>query len=360
MLYHLLFPLTETINIFNLMQYITIRSGGALLTSFVLGLLIGPWLIKKFRLWQHGQATVREGLAHHAGKAGTPTMGGILVVGTFLAGSLLWMRWDNNLAWLILGITCLFGLIGLVDDILSVSRRRVGGLPGKLRIGLEAVAGLAFLATYIHLQGEEATLLYFPFIKDLLLPLGVGGFLFFGLLVIIGSANAVNITDGLDGLVSIPAVIVTATLAILCYIVGRTDFTTYLAIAYVPGAGEVTVLCASMVGAILGFLWYNAPPARIFMGDTGSLAIGALMGSVAILIKQEFALLIIGGLFVLEALSVIIQVGSYKLTGKRVFRMAPLHHHFEHLGWPESTIVVRFWIVSLILALVGLATLKLR
>ena len=340
MLYHLLFPLTDVINIFNLMQYITIRSGGALITSFVLGLLIGPWLIKKFRLLQHGQATVREGLAHHAGKAGTPTMGGIMVVGTFLLSSLLWMRWDNHLTWLIVGVTVLFGLIGLTDDLLSVTRRRVGGLPGKVRIGLEVLAGLAFLGAYVYVQGNGATLLYFPFIKDLLLPLGITGFLVFGLLVIVGSANAVNITDGLDGLVSIPAVIVTASLAILCYIVGRTDFTDYLAIAYVAGAGEVTVICASMVGAILGFLWYNAPPARIFMGDTGSLAIGALMGSVAILIKQEFALLIIGGLFVAETLSVMMQVASYKLTGKRIFRMAPLHHHFEHLGWPESTIEI--------------------
>jgi phospho-N-acetylmuramoyl-pentapeptide-transferase len=359
MFYNFLYPLAEHFGPLNLFQYITVRSGGALLTAFVLSLLVGPKMIVKFKNWQHGGQTIKEILPHQK-KIGTPTMGGVMILGTFLASALLWADLTNVYVWLVLGVATAFGLIGFTDDFLSVTRRRKHGISGRWRLAVEFLFAVGFLLLLIAWQGTEATAVYFPFIKEWIVGLGLGGFLAFGAFVIVGSANAVNLTDGLDGLVSIPAVIVASTLGILAYVGGRVDFTSYLNIAYIPGAGEVAVLCTALAGAVLGFLWFNAPPARIFMGDTGSLTVGATLGAVAVLIKQEFALAIIGGLFVLETVSVMIQVASYRLTGKRFFRMAPLHHHFEQLGWPESTIVIRFWIISLILALVGLATLKLR
>ena len=361
MLYNLLFPLADTINIFNLFQYLTVRAGGALLTAFTLCLLMGPDIIKKFRDWQYGKETVKAILPHQK-KKGTPTMGGVMIVLAFLISALLWADVSSKAVWLITGTALAFGMIGFTDDWMTITKRgkRGQGLSGRVRLLTEALFAIAFLLFYMAWFGDMATMIQFPFIKEWLVSLGIGGFLVFGLLVIVGTANSVNLTDGLDGLVSIPAVILASTLAVLCYITGRTDFTAYLNIAYISGAGEIAVLCAAMAGAVLGFLWYNAPPARIFMGDTGSLAVGGMLGAVAVMIKQEFALLVIGGLFVVETLSVMIQIASYRLTGKRVFKMAPLHHHFEQLGWPESTIVIRFWILSILLALIGLATLKLR
>lgn len=331
-----------------------------MLTSFFLWLWIGPWFISQMRLWQKGGVTVKAILPHQ-GKAGTPSMGGVLVVFSLILSTLLWANLMNGYVWLLAFLVLGFFAIGLADDYLSLRRKWRRGLPGKLRLAVGSLLGALFLLGYVYVNGTPvATEIYFPFLKWLVVGLGLTGFILFGVFVIVGCANAVNLTDGLDGLVSIPAVIVATTLAVLAYVMGRIDYTGYLHLPYIAGAGEIAVMCAALAGAMLGFLWYNAPPARIFLGDTGSLPVGAMLGGVAVLIKQEFALLIIGGLFVLETLSVILQVLSFKLTGKRIFRMAPLHHHFEQLGWPESTIVVRFWIISLVLALVGLATLKLR
>jgi phospho-N-acetylmuramoyl-pentapeptide-transferase len=360
MLELLLLPLSQWFQPFNLFSYITVRAGGALITAFLVGTLLGPWLIAKFKIIQHGGETVRAFLPHQK-KAGTPTMGGVLIVAAWLAATLLWSDLGHAYVWLITGTGLTFATVGLLDDYFALKKIWRNGLPGWLRLVVQfGVAALTLSFALSINPSPEATYLFLPFFKDLIIDLGIFGFVVFGAFVLVGSANAVNLTDGLDGLVSIPAVIVAASFAVLAYVVGRADFTEYLHIAYVPGAGEIAVVCAGLAGAVLAFLWYNAPPARIFMGDTGSLTIGAVLGTVAVLIKQEFALAIIGGLFVLETISVIVQVASFKLTGKRVFKMAPLHHHFEQLGWPESTIVVRFWIIALLLALVGLATLKLR
>lgn len=360
MIYALLLPLVDWVTWFNLFQYITVRAGGAMLTAFLLWLVFGPGLIIRMRSWQKGGETVKT-ILPHAGKAGTPSMGGAGVISALVVTTLLWTNLSNPYVWLVLFLVMGFFAIGFMDDYLNLTRRWKRGLPGKLRLALGALVSTLFLLGFIYINGTAvATEIYFPFLKELVVGLGVGGFVLFGVAVMVGTANAVNITDGLDGLVSIPAVIVATTMAVLAYVMGRVDYTTYLHLPHIAGAGEVAVMCAGLAGAVLGFLWYNAPPARIFLGDTGSLPIGAMLGGVAVLIKQEFALVIIGGLFVVETLSVILQVMSFKLTGKRIFRMAPLHHHFEQLGWPESTIVVRFWIISLVLALVGLATLKLR
>lgn len=360
MLYHLLFPLAEYWSVLNLLQYLTVRSGGALLTAFTMVLLAGPAVISRFKAWQKGGDTVKDILPHQT-KAGTPSMGGVLVIGALVTSSVLWANLNNPYVWLLLVVVLLFFAIGLADDYLNLKRLWKRGLPGKLRLTLGALATTVFLVGYMQVNNTPvATEVYFPFLKSWIVSLGVGGFIVFGVLVVVGTANAVNITDGLDGLVSIPVVIAAATLAILAYVTGRVDFTNYLNIPYIAGAGDIGVMCAALAGSMLGFLWYNAPPARIFLGDTGSLPVGAMLGAVAVMIKQEFALVVIGGLFVLETVSVLMQVASFKLTGKRIFRMAPLHHHFEQLGWPESTIVVRFWIISILLALVGLAMLKLR
>jgi phospho-N-acetylmuramoyl-pentapeptide-transferase len=360
MFYHLLYPLKEYWSFFNLFQYITVRGGGAMMTAFLMWLGLGPIVIAHFRAWQKGGDTVKD-ILPHMGKAGTPTMGGVLVVASVVVSSLLWCNLFNPYVWLVMSVLLGFFAIGLADDWCKVTRRWKRGVPGRVRLALGGLVSTLFLIGYMHVVPPDVgTLVVFPFIKSLFVGLDIWGFVIFGVLVIVGSANAVNLTDGLDGLVSIPAVIVATTLAILAYVVGRADFTQYLLLPHVPGAGEVAIMCSALAGAMLGFLWFNAPPARIFLGDTGSLPVGAMLGAVAVLIKQEFALAIIGGLFVLETASVMLQVASFKLTGKRMFRMAPLHHHFEQMGWPESTIVVRFWIISVILALIGLATLKIR
>ena len=360
MIHALLVPLVEYVNWFNIFQYITVRAGAAMLTAFTLWLVFGGRLVTAFRLWQKGGDTVKEILPHQS-KAGTPSMGGIGVVGAVVVSTLIWANLMNPYVWLVMFLFVGYGAIGFMDDYLNLTRRWKKGLPGKLRLALGSLVGTVFLLGFIYINGTAvATEIYFPFIKELVVGLGIWGFVIFGVLVMVGTANAVNITDGLDGLVSIPVVLVATTMAILAYVMGRVDYTAYLHLPHIAGAGEVAIMCASLSGAMLGFLWFNAPPARIFLGDSGSLPVGAMLGGVAVLIKQEFALLIIGGLFVMETLSVIIQVAGYKLTKKRVFRMAPLHHHFEQMGWPESTIVVRFWIISVVLALIGLATLKLR
>lgn len=365
MFYNLIYPLAEHWSVLNLFQYITVRAAGAFGTAFIVSLLIGPFLIRFFRKWQHGGSTVK--LVAHSfeaanQKAGTPTMGGVMILITTVLSVLLWSDLMNPYVWLLMTVFIGFGAIGLLDDYCSLSRTWKGGVPGPVRLVVQGVISCAVIYAFINVfeASGVATAVYMPFFKEAVIDLGVIGFLLFGMFVIVGSANAVNLTDGLDGLVSIPVVITASTLALLAYISGRVDFTEYLNIAYIPGAGEMAIICAALAGAGLGFLWFNAPPARIFMGDTGALPIGALLGTVAVLIKQEFAFAVIGGLFVLETVSVIIQVTSFKLTGKRVFKMAPLHHHFEKQGWPETTIVVRFWILAILLAFIGLATLKLR
>lgn len=361
MFYNFIYPYADAWSFLNVFQYLTVRSGAALATSFFLSVFLFPWFIEKLKTVQVGRKTVRDD--HPEGttssKQGTPSMGGMMIVATLIGSTLLWGNLASPYVWLLISTVLGFSAIGFVDDLLSLKGVK-RGIPGKLRLLLEALIVIAVSVAILNIGSDDTTNLYLPFFKDIAFDLGVFGFVMFSTLVVVGSANAVNITDGLDGLVSVPAAVVAGSFALLAYIVGRTDFTSYLHIPYVAGAGEVAVFCSALAGSMLGFLWYNAPPARIFMGDTGSLAVGSALGTSAIILKQEVLLAIIGGLFVIETFSVIIQVLSFKLTGKRVFRMAPIHHHFEHKGWPESTIVVRFWIISIILALIGLATLKLR
>ncbi len=348
--------------IFNLFRYITFRAGAAFVTALVFGFLFGKPLINLLRRRQrNGQPIRSDGpQSHMLTKAGTPTMGGMLILGALTVSTLLWARLDNPYVWLVLGVTVAFGAIGFADDYAKVSQGNVRGVPGRVRFALglaiAAVAGVAAMA--IHppaLSGQLAV----PLFKEMLINMG-WFFVPFAMLVIVGSANAVNLTDGLDGLAIMPVMIAAGTLGVIAYTVGRVDFTTYLDVHFVPGTGELLIFCAALFGGGLGFLWYNAPPAAVFMGDTGSLALGGALGAIAVATKHEIVLAIVGGLFVVEALSVIIQVAYFKATGKRVFLMAPIHHHFEKKGWAEPQIVIRFWIISLILAMIGLATLKVR
>ncbi len=359
---YFLSALSEGGDIFNLFRYITFRAGGAFLTALIFGFLFGRPLIDLLRRRQrNGQPIRTDGPESHIlTKAGTPTMGGVLILGALVVSTLLWARLDNGYVWMVLAVTLAFGLIGFVDDYAKVSRASHKGVPGRVRLALGfAVAGAAAL-TAAWLQPEALSYrLAVPVLKDVLLDLGIF-FVPFSMLVIVGAANAVNLTDGLDGLAIMPVMIAAASLGVIAYAVGRVDFTEYLDVHYVPGTGELLIFAAGLIGGGLGFLWYNAPPAAVFMGDTGSLALGGALGAIAVATKHEIVLAIIGGLFVVEALSVIIQVAYFKMTGKRVFLMAPIHHHFEKKGWAESQIVVRFWIIALILALVGLATLKVR
>ncbi len=346
---------------FNLFRYITFRSGGAFFTALIFGFLFGRPLINLLRRRQkHGQPIRDDGPESHVeSKAGTPTMGGVLILGALVTSSLFWARLDIGYVWLLLFVTVAFGIIGFLDDYQKVTSNSHAGVSGRVRLAIGfAIAAIAGLwATQLHpleLQNQLAV----PVISTLL-NLGLL-FVPFAMLVIVGSANAVNLTDGLDGLAIMPVMIAAGSLGVIAYAVGRTDFTEYLGINYVPGTGEILVFSAGLIGGGLGFLWYNAPPAAVFMGDTGSLALGGALGAIAVATKHEIVLAIIGGIFVVEALSVIIQVLYYKRTGKRVFLMAPIHHHFEKQGWAEPQIVIRFWIISLILALIGLATLKVR
>jgi len=346
---------------FNLFRYITFRAGAAFLTALFFGFIFGRPLINVLRRRQgKGQPIRDDGPEGHIAKAGTPTMGGLLIVGAVLTSTLIWARLDNPFVWLVLFVTITFGLIGFADDYAKVSRQNVTGVPGKLRLGLGFIisAIAAYWATMYH-PGELQNQLALPVFKDVLINLSYF-FVPFATIVIVGSANAVNLTDGLDGLAIMPVMIAGVTLGIIAYTVGRVDVTEYLEVHYVPGTGEILVFVAGLVGGGLGFLWYNAPPAAVFMGDTGSLALGGSLGAIAVATKHEIVLAIVGGLFVVEALSVIIQVFYFKRTGKRVFLMAPIHHHYEKKGWSEPQIVIRFWIIALILAMIGLATLKVR
>lgn len=346
---------------FNLFRYITFRAGGAFLTALIFGFLFGRPLIAVLRKKQgKGQPIRDDGPEGHFVKAGTPTMGGLLIVGALLTSTLLWARLDNVFVWIVLFVTLAFALIGFADDYAKVSKQNTAGVPGRVRLALGVV--IAALASGVAAAYHPEALqnqLALPIFKDTLINLGYF-FIPFGVIVIVGAANSVNLTDGLDGLAIMPVMIAGGTLGIIAYAVGRVDFTEYLDVHYVPGTGEILIFSAALFGGGLGFLWYNAPPAAVFMGDTGSLALGGALGAIAVSTKHEIVLAIVGGLFVVEALSVIIQVLYFKRTGKRVFLMAPIHHHYEKKGWSEPTIVIRFWIISLILAAIGLATLKVR
>ena len=360
MLYYLS-SFTDGGDFFNLFRYITFRAGGAFFTSLFFGFLLGAPLIRYLKsVQEHGQPIREDGPDGHFLKAGTPTMGGVLILASLVLSSVLWVKVDNFYLWLILFVTVGFGLIGFWDDYTKVVKRNSRGISSSLRLILGLAISLIF--TIFLIQVHDANLsgrLAVPIFKDILFDLGIL-FIPFSMLVISGSANSVNLTDGLDGLAIMPVMIAAGSFGIISYLVGRVDFSDYLDLHYVAGVGEITIFCSALIGAGLGFLWYNAPPAAVFMGDTGSLALGGALGAIAVCTKNEFVLAIIGGLFVMEALSVIIQVMYFKITGKRVFLMAPIHHHFEKLGWAESKIVIRFWIISVILALIGLATLKLR
>lgn len=353
--------LSEGGDFFNLFRYITFRAGGAFMTALIFGFLFGKPLIDVLRRKQgKGQPIRDDGPEGHFVKAGTPTMGGLLIVGALVTSTLLWARWDNGFVWMVLFVTLAYGLIGFADDYAKVSKQNTKGVSSKLRLLLgfliAMVAGI--WATYLQpdlLQNKLAV----PVFKEVLFHMGIF-YVPFAMFVIVGAANAVNLTDGLDGLAIMPVMIAAGALGVIAYAVGRVDFTEYLDVHYVPGTGEILIFVAGLIGGGLGFLWYNAPPAAVFMGDTGSLALGGGLGAIAVATKHELVLGIIGGLFVVEALSVIIQVLYFKRTGKRVFLMAPIHHHYEKKGWSEPQIVIRFWIVAVILAMIGLATLKLR
>ncbi|MCP5433254.1 MAG: phospho-N-acetylmuramoyl-pentapeptide-transferase [Alphaproteobacteria bacterium] len=362
MLYHLLVPFADEFTVFNVFRYITFRAGGAILTALVVCFLVGPSFIRWLRAKQKRGQPIREDgpQSHLLTKAGTPTMGGFLILFSVVVSTLLWADLTNQYVWLVLTVTIGYGLIGFVDDYRKVTKRTSAGLSARGKLVLQFA--IAFIAVWwvMKISPEPlATSVAVPFFKNLLVPLSVG-FLVFGALVVVFISNAVNLTDGLDGLAIVPVMVASASFGLISYVVGNTIFADYLQLHQVPGTGELAILCGALVGAGLGFLWFNAPPAMIFMGDTGSLSLGGTLGAIAVATKHEIVLGIVGGLFVFEATSVIVQVASFKLTGKRVFRMAPVHHHFEQLGWKEPTIVIRFWIISVILALIGLATLKLR
>jgi phospho-N-acetylmuramoyl-pentapeptide-transferase len=360
----MLFWLTEFSDggdFFNLFRYLTFRAGGAFLTALIFGFLFGRPLINLLRRRQgKGQPIRDDGPQSHFAKAGTPTMGGLLILSALLFSTVLWAQLTNPYVWIVLLVTLAFGLIGFADDYSKVTRQNTKGVSSRLRFGLGLlIAALAAYAAARFHPLELANQLALPFFKDVLLNFGMF-FVPFGMIVIVGAANAVNLTDGLDGLAIMPVMIAGGTLGVIAYVVGNANFSEYLGVHFVPGTGELLIFASALFGGGLGFLWYNAPPAAVFMGDTGSLALGGALGAIAVCIKHEIVLAIVGGLFVVEALSVIIQVLYFKRTGRRVFLMAPIHHHFEKRGWAEPQIVIRFWIISLILAMIGLATLKVR
>ena len=362
MLFNLLVPLADQFSALNVFRYLTFRTGGAVVTALMLSFLFGPVIIRMLRNRQSVGQPIRDDgpEGHLLTKKGTPTMGGVLILIAMVVATLLWADLGNSFVWAVLGVTVAFGFIGFLDDFMKVSQQNSKGLPGRLKLILQvSIATVAAFWILSHVPIDLKTTLAVPFLKDLLLDFG-WAFVGFAVLVMVGSSNAVNLTDGLDGLAIVPVMIAAGVFALIAYLVGNTVFSTYLQLHYVPGSGELAVFCGAIVGSGLGFLWFNAPPAKVFMGDTGSLALGGALGAVSVVTKHELVLAIVGGLFVLETISVVVQVVSFKLTGRRVFRMAPLHHHFEQKGWAESTIVIRFWIIASILALAGLATLKLR
>jgi phospho-N-acetylmuramoyl-pentapeptide-transferase len=360
MLYELV-NFSDQISALNVFRYITFRTGGAIFTALLFVLMFGPAIIDLLRVKQgKGQPIRTDGPATHLLKRGTPTMGGLMILAGVTVSTLLWAQLENGYIWVVLGVALAYGAIGFYDDFLKVKKRTTAGFSGRFRFLLElivaAIAGFALMK--LSPKGLD-TDLTFPFFKELVIDLGPF-FVLMAVLVIAGAGNAVNLTDGLDGLAIVPVMIAAATFGMIAYLSGNAKFAGYLQIHHVPGTGELSVICGALIGAGLGFLWFNAPPAMIFMGDTGSLALGGTLGAIAVAVKHEIVLAVVGGLFVLETLSVIIQVLSFRWTGKRVFKMAPLHHHYEQKGWKESTVVIRFWIISVILALIGLSTLKLR
>jgi phospho-N-acetylmuramoyl-pentapeptide-transferase len=354
---------SEVFGPLNVFRYITFRTGGAVLTALVFVFLFGPMIIERLRVSQGKGQPIREDgpQSHILTKKGTPTMGGLMILSGLVVSTLLWANLSNPYVWVVLAVTLGFGVIGFADDYLKIANGSAQrGLSGKLRLALEGmIAGAAVLSLTQLDNSPASNALALPFFKDLVINFG-WFFIVLGAFVIVGAGNAVNLTDGLDGLAIVPVMIAAATFSLIAYLAGNIVFAEYLQIRHIAGAGELAIVCGAVIGAGLGFLWFNAPPASIFMGDTGSLSLGGLLGAIAVATKHEIALAIIGGLFVLEAVSVIVQVASFKLTGRRVFKMAPIHHHFEQLGWTEAQIVIRFWIIALVLALVGLSTLKLR
>jgi phospho-N-acetylmuramoyl-pentapeptide-transferase len=362
MLFNFLVPLAEEHIIFNVFRYLTFRSGGAVITALLISFALGPGVIAWLKSKQREGQPIRDDgpESHLLTKQGTPTMGGVLILMALAISTLLWADLTNGFVWAILFVTIGFGLIGFGDDYLKLTRRSSKGLPSRFKFLAQIAIGTAATLWIVYISPEQMqTHLAIPLLKDVLLNLG-WFFIAFAVFVMVGASNAVNLTDGLDGLAIVPVMIAASCFALIAWLVGNTVFAGYLQIHYVAGTGELAVFCSALVGASLGFLWFNAPPAMVFMGDTGSLSCGGALGGVAVITKHELVLAIIGGLFVLETVSVIVQVASFKLTGKRIFRMAPLHHHFEKQGWAEPTIVIRFWIIAVILALAGLSTLKLR
>jgi len=361
MLYNLLTPLADDFAIFNLFRYLTFRTGGAIMTALILCFLIAPPMIRWLKEKQkEGQPIREDGPEGHFQKAGTPTMGGLMILISVSISTLLWADLSNTFVWVAMLVMVGYGAIGFADDYLKLTKRNTKGLPGRIKIlGQLVIGGIATMGIMYGLPDHLSSHVAIPFFKEFFINIG-WFFIPWALLVMVGSSNAVNLTDGLDGLAIVPVAIAAACFGLIAYIVGRADFSDYLNVPFVLGTGELAILCGALIGGAMGFLWYNAPPAMIFMGDTGSLSMGGVLGAIAVTVKHELVLLIIGGLFVLETVSVIVQVVSFKLTGKRVFAMAPLHHHFEKKGWSEPTIVIRFWIIAVILALIGLSTLKLR
>ena len=345
---------------FNVFNYITLRAILSALTALALSLWLGPRLIRSLTEKQIGQTIRKDGPQSHLSKAGTPTMGGLLILLAVAAATLLWADWHNRYVWIVLGVLIAYGFIGWIDDYRKLVLKDSRGLPARWKYLLQSLFGaVAAVLLYTTADTPAATALYVPFFKTVAIPLGAA-FIVVAYFWIVGFSNAVNLTDGLDGLAIMPTVLVAGALGIFAYASGHAEFAKYLGIPRIPGAGELTIVCAALAGAGLGFLWFNTYPAQVFMGDIGALAVGAVLGTIAVIVRQELVLVIMGGIFVLETLSVILQVASFKLTGKRIFRMAPLHHHFELKGWPEPRVIVRFWIISVVLVLIGLATLKVR
>ncbi len=361
MLYHLLYPLHTEYSFFNVFRYVTFRTASATLTALAIAFLMGPWLIARLRQFQIGQHIRQEGPEAHQSKAGTPTMGGLLILAAIAVPTLLWANLTNVFVWVALGTTVAFGLIGFADDYLKIIRKQSKGLSARAKLVLQTASALVVgLVLYdMSRHGDYSTELLFPFFKELRPELSVY-FVPFAILVIVGASNAVNLTDGLDGLAIGTVLIAAAAYTVLAYVTGHVQFSSYLDLIHTPRIWELTIFGGAMVGASMGFLWFNSYPAQLFMGDVGSLALGSAIGTMALLIKQEILLVLVGGVFVMEALSVIIQVASFKLIGRRIFRMAPLHHHFELAGWSEPKIIIRFWILGIMFALASLTTLKLR
>jgi phospho-N-acetylmuramoyl-pentapeptide-transferase len=346
---------------FHVFQYLTLRAILAAVTALAMALFIGPTMIGLLTRYQIGQRVRSDGPQSHLQKSGTPTMGGVLVLVAMGLGTVLWADLSSRFVWILLGTTLGFGLIGFYDDYLKLVVGNSKGLAARYKYLAQSLVGIATIMTLHHLRQSPAeTSLYVPFFKTIAVPMSTAGFVALCYFVIVGTSNAVNLTDGLDGLAIMPAVMVAAALGLFAYVTGNFKFATYLQIPYIPGVGEALIFSATLVGAGLGFLWFNSYPAQVFMGDVGALAIGAALGTLAVIVRQEIVLFVMGGVFVIETVSVMLQVASFKLTGKRIFRMAPIHHHFELKGWPEPKVIVRFWIISFVLALAGLATLKIR